>query len=620
MIRHITLANFKAFGSTQQVPLRPLTLIFGQNSGGKSSIIHALLLAHHAEQRDTWHTGSPVLAGDSIDLGGFHNYIHRQDSKLSLQLALTCDIPPYCQKHPLLKNASQVRIELEVAAAGNEWRGNDVERSLPSLQSCIVSLDSAHLLTLSRSDNNKLSASLHTDHPAVAKFVQRCSTQFGYPGVEAIIRQEMQSICSSADLGDPAVFPSRVSFMHDFDDLFDEPATRSAALSSEQQARAWAHTNLPSMLAGLFASLHRCFADNLGQMEYLGPLRMLPDRFMPETNDADPNRKSSGASAWQDLKDDKDLLAALNDALEQMEVPYFIKVRRLANEDSIQAAVEQYIRDRAEPRLLQALADHEINPAEELMLSDSDYQAYLWANPGLHAALAECWHEQAAKTSPSYSMDEAAREVLEIRMDHEMSEEWSELRLEYPEGNPKIQAIQEQLCDPEAQAKGIRDNIIARLTDRRTELKLMDRRNGTPVSPRDVGIGISQMVPVLIHTLASHGKLIAMEQPELHLHPALQARLGDFFIESALGPNRNQFLLETHSEHLILRIMRRMRETFEHKLPEGKSPITPNDVCILYVEPGEGGSIVREMPLNERGELIKGWPGGFFEEALNEMF
>lgn len=66
--------------------------------------------------------------------------------------------------------------------------------------------------------------------------------------------------------------------------------------------------------------------------------------------------------------------------------------------------------------------------------------------------------------------------------------------------------------------------------------------------------------------------------------------------------------------------MRRMRETVDGNLPDGLPPITSDDVCILYVEPGENGSIVREMPLNERGELIKGWPGGFFEEALNEMF
>jgi hypothetical protein len=70
---------------------------------------------------------------------------------------------------------------------------------------------------------------------------------------------------------------------------------------------------------------------------------------------------------------------------------------------------------------------------------------------------------------------------------------------------------------------------------------------------------------------------------------------------------------------LILRIMRRMRETFEGKLPDGLPPLRPADVAVLYVEPHGARSIVREMPLNERGELVKAWPGGFFEEGLREM-
>jgi hypothetical protein len=47
--------------------------------------------------------------------------------------------------------------------------------------------------------------------------------------------------------------------------------------------------------------------------------------------------------------------------------------------------------------------------------------------------------------------------------------------------------------------------------------------------------------------------------------------------------------------------------------------VRPEDVCVLYVEPGSSGSVVREMPLNERGELVKAWPGGFFEEGLREV-
>jgi hypothetical protein len=115
--------------------------------------------------------------------------------------------------------------------------------------------------------------------------------------------------------------------------------------------------------------------------------------------------------------------------------------------------------------------------------------------------------------------------------------------------------------------------------DQLRDLVLIDVRTDTPVSHRDVGIGISQVLPVLVHCYANEGKLVAIEQPEIHLHPALQAELGDVFIESALGERKNTFLLETHSEHLILRIMRRIRETTAGTLPEGIPPIKPDDVA-----------------------------------------
>jgi predicted ATPase len=150
------------------------------------------------------------------------------------------------------------------------------------------------------------------------------------------------------------------------------------------------------------------------------------------------------------------------------------------------------------------------------------------------------------------------------------------------------------------------------------ELAMVDDRAGVDVSARDVGLGLSQILPVLVHALGSQRQIHCIEQPELHLHPALQADLADVFIESALGERKNRFLLETHSEHLILRILRRIRETAKGTQPKDLPPIRPNDVAVLYVEASERGSIVREMEVNERGEFVKAWPGGFFEEGLRE--
>jgi len=108
----------------------------------------------------------------------------------------------------------------------------------------------------------------------------------------------------------------------------------------------------------------------------------------------------------------------------------------------------------------------------------------------------------------------------------------------------------------------------------------------------------------------SQDKLLAMEQPEIHLHPALQAELGDVFIESAMGERKNTFILETHSEHLILRLMRRIRE----------GRISHSDVGVIFVEPLPRGSRFVELRIDEDGDFIDEWPGGFFEESFHEKF
>lgn len=174
--------------------------------------------------------------------------------------------------------------------------------------------------------------------------------------------------------------------------------------------------------------------------------------------------------------------------------------------------------------------------------------------------------------------------------------------------------------DPEAEAARLRDVIHASDIDKIPDLILVDRRSNTVVSHRDVEIGVSQVLPVLVAAYASQGAILAMEQPEIHLHPALQAELGDVFIESALGGRGNTFILETHSEHLILRLLRRIRETTDGELPPGITPLGPEQVAVLYVLPERGGARVIEIPIRADGEFAERWPQGFFAERAKELF
>jgi hypothetical protein len=176
------------------------------------------------------------------------------------------------------------------------------------------------------------------------------------------------------------------------------------------------------------------------------------------------------------------------------------------------------------------------------------------------------------------------------------------------------------ILDPEGEAAKLKEIIRTADIDKLQELILIDRRSNTIVTHRDVGIGVSQVLPVLVAAYASRGSILAMEQPEIHLHPTLQAELGDVFIESALGPRGNTFILETHSEHLILRLLRRIRETTDGELPSDLTPIRPEHVAVLYVLPDNDGAKVVEIPIRPDGEFAERWPQGFFAERAKELF
>jgi hypothetical protein len=154
----------------------------------------------------------------------------------------------------------------------------------------------------------------------------------------------------------------------------------------------------------------------------------------------------------------------------------------------------------------------------------------------------------------------------------------------------------------------------------RSRLRIVADESEIEVAPADIGIGISQVLPIVIGAMAPGYSILSVEQPELHIHPAVQCRLADLLAHQTLGNDERMMLLETHSEHLILRLLRRVREMNEGNLEPGSPEIRPEDLSILYVTSLPEGLEITELPVTEDGDFDKPWPKGFFPERSKELY
>lgn len=141
-------------------------------------------------------------------------------------------------------------------------------------------------------------------------------------------------------------------------------------------------------------------------------------------------------------------------------------------------------------------------------------------------------------------------------------------------------------------------------------VRLLDQVLKTDVSISEVGFGVSQILPIIVQSYLSRSSIICVEQPEIHIHPALQTKLAHLFYERIEENPELQYIIETHSEHIILRYQRLIRE----------KALTPEDISVLYLTREEEGIICKELKMDQSGDFIDPWPEGFFEEAFRERF
>jgi predicted ATPase len=147
---------------------------------------------------------------------------------------------------------------------------------------------------------------------------------------------------------------------------------------------------------------------------------------------------------------------------------------------------------------------------------------------------------------------------------------------------------------------------IAKGTNR-WQAKVRISKGATEALLTDVGFGVSQVLPVV--TLLQYvpkGATVILEQPEIHLHPLAQANLADVIINAATHRNV-QVIVESHSEHLLLRLQRRVAEQI----------MRPDEVRLYFCNASGGVSRLEALELDLLGHIAN-WPPNFMGDAFGE--
>ena len=140
------------------------------------------------------------------------------------------------------------------------------------------------------------------------------------------------------------------------------------------------------------------------------------------------------------------------------------------------------------------------------------------------------------------------------------------------------------------------------------QVRVQKTKSSAEVLITDVGFGVSQILPVLtLLYYVPEGSMVILEQPEIHLHPSVQSGLADVLID-AVKNRKLQIILESHSEHLLRRIQRRIAD----------ETLTAQDTALYFCAPGDNGSTIDSLEVDIFGN-IKNWPKDFFGDEFNEM-
>lgn len=559
MITKISIENFKGIGDRVTIPIRPITLLFGPNSAGKSTIMHAIHYAREILERHNLDVNGTVTGGDSVDLGGFCQLIHRHDLKNSVRLRFDFETEELWNLYNEGASAEEVTRHLRIDENLDSWASSLGETKQAAVE-LVVSWShllgkpfvSAYRLYLAGELFSEITASadgrsvvletLKVDNPAITTvrgWGDPSSKQdYDGPTLEAMYPEPDAScldLClrdirsQFTEIGDGPIpllgmrdalpragWDLRTAFL-DRDNLRENGGDEERALWRLAAA-------IMQELSDMITAPLELLRSWLRQLRYVGPIREVPPPDHTPPRYLDHSRWASGLAAWDMLASpgNSDLVQSVSDWLwndDRLDTGYQVEAKRVRE-------IESYLQERM-------------------------------------------------------------------------------LRMEWEEG------------EPSDLVKDIVDELES--LPERQRVYLRDVEKGVDLPACSVGLGISQVVPVIVAVLDQRGHVVQLEQPCLHLHPTQQAAVGDLLIEGALRGSGKTLLVETHSEHMILRILRRIRQTNQGQ-PFNDIAVRPEHVIALYVEPRDGQTNTFEIAIGEDGEFLQPWPDKFFDQDYEERY
>ena len=144
------------------------------------------------------------------------------------------------------------------------------------------------------------------------------------------------------------------------------------------------------------------------------------------------------------------------------------------------------------------------------------------------------------------------------------------------------------------------------------EIVFKPNKSKINIAQTHIGLGYPLVLPLIVQSLISRNKIIVVEEPEVHLHPKIEADLAELIVYSSINYN-NQFLIETHSEEFLLRILKNVRD----------KKIKPDDISINYITNDRlkgkiDGSIVNKVLVKSDGSYKTPWKDDLFAERIKE--